>query len=192
MLGDQQSSNGHAATDVAHGIVMNAAHALRVVAETVGTRRDRPSEVVCVEARSDELRVVHHRIRRAVFVEEQGIFAESDIDEHDAGDDVVRVVAFNCGQPVGAVRLYPIEEHNGLWKGDRLAVLADRRSSGAGAPLVRFAVAHATAHGGRRMIAHIQVANVRFFERLGWSAYADAEEYLGLMHRPMHIPLIDC
>jgi len=41
------------------------------------------------------------------------------------------------------------------------------------------------------MIAHIQTANVRFSERLGWSAYCDAEEYLGLTHQPMHIALTD-
>jgi len=171
---------------------MNAAHALPIAAEPVDTGRDRSIEVVCFEARSEELRVAHHRIRRAVFVEEQGIFPESDIDEHDARDDVVRVLAVKGGQPVGAVRLYPVPEHNGLWKGDRLAVLADWRASGAGAPLVRFAVAHAGTHGGRRMIAHIQIANVRFFERLGWSVYAKPEEYLGLTHRPMQISLIGC
>jgi putative N-acetyltransferase (TIGR04045 family) len=189
VLGDQQPPNGLADADAAP-LVVNGAHALRVVAEPVDARHDLSSEVVCVEARSDDLRVMHHHIRHAVFVEEQRIFPESDIDEHDARDDVVRVLALKGGQPVGAVRLYPVDEHGGLWKGDRLAVLADCRASGAGAPLVRFAVAHAGAHGGRRMIAHVQVANVRFFERLGWSAYRDAEEYLGLTHQPMDIALI--
>ncbi|MGH8862164.1 MAG: hypothetical protein ACRDVG_13190 [Jatrophihabitantaceae bacterium] len=39
------------------------------------------------------------------------------------------------------------------------------------------------------MIAHIQVANVAFFERLGWSAYCDVENYLGIAHQPMTIAL---
>jgi putative N-acetyltransferase (TIGR04045 family) len=168
---------------------VNGAHALGVVGEPVDARYDQSEQVICVEARNEELRVMHHHIRHAVFVEEQGIFLESDVDEQDARDDVVRVLALRGGQPVGAVRLYPLDEHSGLWKGDRLAVLADCRTGGAGAPLVRFAVAYAGAHGGRRMIAHIQVANVRFFERLGWSTYSDAEEYLGLTHRPMEIAL---
>jgi hypothetical protein len=42
------------------------------------------------------------------------------------------------------------------------------------------------------MIAHVQVENVPFFERLGWSAYRDAEDYLGLRHQPMDIALTDC
>lgn len=168
---------------------MNPSHAVRTAGEPVDAHRDQVGEVICVEARSEEQRVTHHLIRHAVFVEEQAIFPETDIDEHDMREDVVRVLALEGGRPVGAVRLYPVDEHSGLWKGDRLAVLADCRTSGAGAPLVRFAVAHARAHGGRRMIAHIQVANVRFFERLGWSAYRDVEEYLGLAHQPMDIAL---
>ena len=170
---------------------MNVAHLWRVAGEPVDASHDLSSKVICVEARSDEQRVLHYRIRHAVFVEEQAIFPESDIDEQDARDDVVRVLGLKGGQPVGAVRLYSVDEHTGLWKGDRLAVLADCRTRGAGAPLVRFAVAHARSHGGRRMIAHVQVANVPFFERLGWSAYRDAEEYLGLTHQPMDIALTD-
>jgi putative N-acetyltransferase (TIGR04045 family) len=170
---------------------VNVTQPWRVAGEPVGVPHDLSSEVICVEACSDEQRLTHYRIRHAVFVEEQAIFPESDIDEHDARDDVVRVLGLKGGQPVGAVRLYPVDAHGGLWKGDRLAVLAECRAGGAGAPLVRFAVAHARSHGGRRMIAHVQVANVPFFERLGWSAYRDVEEYLGLTHQPMDIALTD-
>ena len=149
------------------------------------------TDVVCIEARTASQRAMHHRIRHVVFVEEQAVFARSDIDEHDARDDVVRVLALRGAEPVGAVRLYPLDPTSGLWKGDRLAVLADHRTCGVGAPLVRFAVAHARAHGGRRMIAHIQIANVQFFQRLGWSAWCEAEDYHGLTHQPMDIALTD-
>jgi putative N-acetyltransferase (TIGR04045 family) len=159
--------------------------------ETIDTRHQAPVSVVCVEAVTAEQRAMHHRIRCAVFVDEQGIFADSDIDDHDACDDVVRVLALQGDEPVGAVRLYPIDRPAGLWKGDRLAVLPDRRTCGAGAPLVRFAVDYAGAHGGRRMVAQIQLANVRFFEHLGWSACGGTEEYVGVTHQPMDIPLID-
>jgi putative N-acetyltransferase (TIGR04045 family) len=170
---------------------MNAAHVLPEVAEPVNAAHERSLEVVCAEARTDQQRLMHDRIRHAVFVEEQGIFTGSDIDEHDLREDTVRVLALQHGRPVGTVRLYPIDERTGLWKGDRLAVLPASRTSGAGAPLVRFAVAYAGAHGGRRMVAHIQLANVRFFNRLGWSAYGDTEDYLGLIHQPMQIALRD-
>ena len=160
-----------------------------IVVRTDDMGHEASTPVTCVEARTAELRAMHHRIRHAVFVDEQAIFADSDIDDHDARDDIVPVLALRGVEPVGAVRLYPLDERLGLWKGDRLAVLPDCRTSGAGAPLVRFAVNYAGAHGGRRMVAHVQVANVRFFEHLGWSACGGAEDYLGLTHQPMEILL---
>ncbi|MDQ4119817.1 MAG: GNAT family N-acetyltransferase [Actinomycetota bacterium] len=154
---------------------------------TRATERPPVREITCrAVAGPDEL-ACHHRIRHAVFVGEQGVFAESDVDAVDARPDVLHVLAFAGGSAVGTVRLYPLDGA-GLWQGDRLAVLSDRRSAGAGGPLVRFAVATAGALGGRRMLAHVQVPNRRFFEHLGWTAVG-TETYAGLPHVAMTIEL---
>jgi putative N-acetyltransferase (TIGR04045 family) len=137
-------------------------------------------------ARSDAELAAHHAIRREVFVTEQGIFSEHDHDEWDA--TALKVIATIDERVVGAVRLYPLDEA-GLWKGDRLAVLADARTLGVGAPLVRFAVATAGEHGGTRMIALIQTPNVAFFRRLGWSRLGARTSYRGATHQEMTIPL---
>ena len=39
------------------------------------------------------------------------------------------------------------------------------------------------------MMAHIQLANVPFFERLGWAVVGELETYVGLPHQPMAIEL---
>lgn len=129
----------------------------------------------------------HFAVRRRVFVELQGLFDGSDQDEVDRREDTIHVVAVVDGAVVGTVRLYPLGE--GLWKGDRLAVLPEARVHRLGAALVRFAVRTSGALGGTRMIAQVQVANVRFFERLGWSCDGTAAPYRGVMHQPMAIPL---
>ena len=129
----------------------------------------------------------HHRIRRAVFVAEQGIFEGTDVDAHDARPDVLQVVAWIDGRAAGVVRLFPLEIA-GVWQGDRLAVLPGFRTARVGGPLVRFAVATAAARGGTRMVAHVQRDNRRFFERLGWTARAD-EIYAGRPHVVMDIDL---
>ena len=85
---------------------------------------------------------------------------------------------------LGTVRLYPLG--GTLWKGDRLAVLPGHRF---GAALVNFAVRTAGARGGTRMVAQVQVANVRFFERLGWACDGEPALYRGVMHQPMAIAL---
>jgi putative N-acetyltransferase (TIGR04045 family) len=137
-------------------------------------------------ARTAEDLAAHHAVRRAVFVEEQGIFEDDDRDAWD--DGAVKVVAVSGDRVVGAVRLYPLDEA-GLWKGDRLAVLPEARTLGVGAPLVRFAVHTAGAHGGRRMIAKIQARNVAFFQHLGWTSVGDPRDYRGASHQDMTIPL---
>jgi hypothetical protein len=39
------------------------------------------------------------------------------------------------------------------------------------------------------MVAHIQLANVAFFESLGWSQEGPVEVYVGIPHQPMAIAL---
>jgi putative N-acetyltransferase (TIGR04045 family) len=130
----------------------------------------------------------HHRIRQEVFVDEQHLFRGSDRDARDDHPDTIKVLGLRDGVPGGAVRLYPLDGQ-GLWQGDRLAVLAGARGRGLGAPLVRFAVATATGRGGHRMVAHIQPRNVVFFRRLGWQVCGDEEIYVGVPHVPMSIDL---
>ncbi len=137
-------------------------------------------------ARTAEDLAAHHAVRRAVFVEEQGIFEDDDGDAWD--DDAVKVVAVCGDRVVGAVRLYPIDEA-GLWKGDRLAVLRDARRLHVGAPLVRFAVRTAGDRGGTRMIARIQARNVAFIQHLGWTSVGDPRDYRGASHQDMTIAL---
>jgi putative N-acetyltransferase (TIGR04045 family) len=129
----------------------------------------------------------HLAVRHRVFVELQGLFEGSDRDAWDSCAETVHVVAVVEGRVVGTVRLYPLGD--GLWKGDRLAVLPDARVHRLGGALVRFAVQTAGALGGRVMVAQVQVANVRFFERLGWLRDGDAAPYCGVMHQPMAIGL---
>jgi putative N-acetyltransferase (TIGR04045 family) len=143
--------------------------------------------LTCGPARSAAEIADHHAIRHQVFVVEQAIFAEADVDVRDDDSATIRVLGRCDGAAAGSVRLYELER--GLWQGDRLAVLPDYRVLGLGAPLVRCAVALAGAHGGSTMIAHIQLPNVAFFRRLGWRLAGDVESYAGLPHQPMSIGL---
>jgi putative N-acetyltransferase (TIGR04045 family) len=153
----------------------------------MGTRLAQPTSIRLAESGADVGE--HLRIRHAVFVVEQGMFPVSDMDAHDSAPDVLRVLGRYEGVPAGAVRLYPLDRATRLWQGDRLAVLPEYRAHDIGGPLVRYAVATAASRGGSMMVAHIQLPNVRFFERLGWSRAGDVEIYCGRAHLPMHITL---
>jgi hypothetical protein len=56
-------------------------------------------------------------------------------------------------------------------------------------PLVRFAVRTAGERGGRLMRAHVQLPNVGFFTRIGWTALGGPADYLGRPHQDMVIEL---
>jgi putative N-acetyltransferase (TIGR04045 family) len=155
-------------------------------AEVEAVRGSEP--VTCRPAAGPAELALHFEIRHQVFVKEQGFFASTDRDDHDADPATVHVLGL-CG-PVagGAVRLYPLGEP-GLWKGDRLAVAPAFRSCGLGGPLVRFAVRTAGEAGARTMLAHVQPANVSFFQHLGWRRVGDLVDYVGRPHQLMEI---DC
>ncbi len=143
--------------------------------------------VRCVVARGASDLAIHYQIRREVFVHEQGFFTDDDRDERDEDPSTLHAVGLCGSDAAGTVRLYPLGE--GVWKGDRLAVLPAYRRCNVGGPLVRFAVATAGDLGGHRMIANVQAQNVRFFARLGWAPLGDPATYLGHPHQRMDIPL---
>jgi len=126
----------------------------------------------------------HYAVRHRVFVNEQGVLVFTDVDRWDVQPGVVHVLAAFGQSCAGSVRLYPID-NNGRWKGDRLAVLKNHRGPVIGAQLVRFATATAAAQGGVVMEASVQLANVRFFQRLGWTRDGGEQKTYGLLHQPM-------
>jgi putative N-acetyltransferase (TIGR04045 family) len=154
-----------------------------------------PSSIVsvgaieCRRALSDEELEAHFELRRTVFVSEQRLFELDDRDEHDDDPATQHAVGLIDGEPCGAVRLYPLERTWRQWKGDRLAVLPELRTHHLGAELVRFAVATAGGLGGERMVAHVQLPNVRFFVHLGWQVEGDPAPFHGIDHQLMSIGL---
>lgn len=147
------------------------------------------SRVRCAVVASAEEEALHHDIRVSVFVAEQGIFSGSDVDRHDAAPSTLKVLAYYGDVPAGTVRLYPLDPDGARWKGDRLAVLGPYRRHHLGGPLVRYATQRAATQGGNEMLAHVQLANVDFFERLGWVRAGPTERYVGREHQPMRIAL---
>lgn len=109
-------------------------------------------------------------LRRSVFCEEQGLFADDDRDAVDARARLMVAVTLVGGmsdQVVGTVRIH--EHTPGTWYGSRLAVARGlRRHAGLGSGLIELAVRSAHTLGARVFLAHVQDQNVPLFERLHW------------------------
>ena len=81
-------------------------------------------------------------IRRTVFVEEQGVAPEADLDQHEASS-ARHALAFVDGHAVGALRWRWYEP--GVAKIERVAVLSAYRRRGIGRALVAWASIAASA-----------------------------------------------
>jgi predicted GNAT family N-acyltransferase len=116
-------------------------------------------------------------IRFAVFVEEQGVPAEIELDEHDAA--CVHAVAYDGDQAVGTGRLLP-DGHIG-----RMAVLKEVRNRGVGALVLTRLIERAKEQGFREVVLSAQVQAARFYRRHGF--VEEGPEYMeaGIRHRAM-------
>lgn len=144
--------------------------------------------LVChpVRTRAEQERAFE--IRKEVFVLEQKIFSDSDIDENDAKS--IHLVAEWNSEVVGTVRVFPVN-HNGNWMGARLAVKREFRNTGAGELLVREAMQCVKNRGCTKFTAHIQSENVPFFSRVGWKIVGPVKDYFGKPHQLMEANLED-
>ena len=145
-------------------------------------------QLVCHSARTDEELSLAFAVRRDVFINEQAIFVDSDIDEHDAR--AIHIVAKHAGRIVGAVRVYPDpHQRQGHWIGGRLAVLKEFRDFRVGAALVKEAMKRVKKKDCTLFTAHIQEKNIRFFKKLGWVTLGPLENFCGRPHQRMQADL---
>lgn len=147
--------------------------------------------VICKIAETDEERQGHFAVRQAIFVEEQGLFKGSDIDDYDRNAVLLVAVDRDTGTIVGAVRCYETED--GIWYGGRLAVLKEARHNvtAIGPRLCRLAEKVVIERGCRQFLAYIQVQNVRFFERLNWTSIGEPIMHCGELHQLMQASLAE-
>jgi len=113
-------------------------------------------------------------IRFQVFVDEQRVPAEIELDEHDAR--CIHEAYDDAGVPVGTGRLLP-DGHIG-----RMAVRKPGRGNGIGGALLQALMAQAKARGDQVVALSAQTHAAPFYERHGFSI--DGEEFFeaGIPH----------
>jgi len=123
------------------------------------------------------------RIRRVVFCDEQRVDPAL---EFDGEDDACRhYLAWRDGRAVGTARLHEIER--GLFKIQRVAVLADERKRGIGAELMKRTIADARAAGAATIAIHAQCHAEAFYEALGFRRIGGVFDEAGIPHIRMEL-----
>jgi predicted GNAT family N-acyltransferase len=119
-------------------------------------------------------------VRIAVFVVEQQIPREEELDEHDA--KATHAVGYLDGIPVAAGRLVLAD---GYGKIGRMAVLREHRGRRYGAAILEALEREASAAGVPRVRLSAQLHAAPFYEHAGYAREGDVYDEVGIRHVAM-------
>lgn len=122
------------------------------------------------------------KIRKKVFVDEQKVPLELEIDELE--DKTLHVVGYFNQKAVATARIY--EKYSKTYKIQRVAVDSDLRGQQLGAQLMHEVERYTTAMGGQALILDAQDYAMPFYEKLGFQV-TNSEGFMdaGIPHHSM-------
>jgi len=120
-------------------------------------------------------------IRRRVFIEEQNVPEEIEMDAED--QRAFHALAIIDGNAVGCGRM--LEHGDGEVKIGRMAVLPEFRKTGIGAEILRFLIERARGRGLRKAILHAQLTAEGFYLNEGFNPVGGVFDEAGIAHRKM-------
>jgi predicted GNAT family N-acyltransferase len=136
------------------------------------------------EARDEAEREALLALRHEVFVGEQGVPRELEIDEHD--ERAVHIVALEDGELVGTCRVL---QAGSQAKFGRLVVARAARGRGIGAALLAAAERRAREMGCNQMVLAAQTSAMGLYERAGYTARGEVYLDAGIEHMTMEKPI---
>lgn len=120
-------------------------------------------------------------LRRAVFIEEQGVSEAEELDDLDG--QAIHLLAWQDGLPAGTAR---IMIHGAKGKIGRVCVQAGLRGTGLGKALILSAIDVLRDRPGvTHAMLGAQVHAIGFYEKLGFVAQGDIYDDAGIPHRDM-------
>ena len=147
---------------------------------TVNRDAEKKSAIKIKRVTSQRELVQAFTIRIRVFIREQHVPAEIELDHDD--QRAIHFLALASGRPVGTARV--VMRHGGAKIG-RMAVLKSYRRRGVGAKLLKHAIAMAKRRHARKIYLHAQVSVIGFYERMGFCSIGSAFDEAGIPHCKM-------
>jgi predicted GNAT family N-acyltransferase len=135
--------------------------------------------VTAIESPADLQRA--YEIRRRVFIEEQSVPEEIEMDADDA--HAFHALATLDGVAIGCGRM--LEHAASEVKIGRMAVLLEFRKTGVGAQILRFLIDRARERGFRKAILHAQLTAEGFYLKEGFVPVGGVFDEAGIAHRKM-------
>jgi predicted GNAT family N-acyltransferase len=129
---------------------------------------------------SDEAKARAFAIRMRVFVREQHVPAEIELDRDDV--PAVHFLAIVNGRAVGTAR---VVMHGNSAKIGRMAVLKTYRRKGIGAALLKRAIVVAKRRRAQKIFLHAQVPVIGFYEKMDFRCVGPVFTEAGIPHKQM-------
>lgn len=121
------------------------------------------------------------KVRKEVFVEEQGISQGIELDSHD--DEALHMVVKDGDRVIGTARvLFPAP---GVAKIGRMAVLRPFRRKGIGSSIISFLNTELKNRQIRRAVLHAQYSSVAFYKSCGFIELGMPFNEAGIKHLRM-------
>ena len=136
-------------------------------------------KVIAIESPADMQRA--YAIRRRVFIEEQHVPEEIEMDADDT--HAFHALATLDTVPIGCGRM--VRHGDAEVKIGRMAVLPEYRKSGVGARILLFLIERARSQGSRKAILHAQLTAEGFYLKQGFKPVGGVFDEAGIAHRKM-------
>jgi predicted GNAT family N-acyltransferase len=122
-------------------------------------------------------------IRRRVFIEEQRVPEDLEVDDHDRLDDPIadHFLFLVDDRPIGTVRC--LKKPEGVVKIGRVAVVKEERGKGRGHQMMDLIEAHYPS--AQRFILDAQTYAIPFYRKCGYEAMGEDFLDAGILHRHM-------
>lgn len=157
-----------------------------ILGEEVGPRWAAEDDVIVRRMKWDDPadRASATALRTAIFVQEQHVPPELEMDEHDA--TACHVLAFDGARAIGTGRMV-VEGQRG--RIGRMAVSADARGRGIGGLLLRALLDWARELGLQDTYLHAQCHALEFYRRHGYVPHGPVFQEAGIDHQEMELRL---
>ena len=120
-------------------------------------------------------------VRKTVFVEEQHVPMEEELDEFE--QDSIHIVLYDEEQtPIGAGRYRSFEEYG---KVERICILKTSRKGGAGKAVMNKIEEYALSQGAPALKLNAQTHAIPFYNKLGYEVISEEFMDAGIPHRTM-------
>lgn len=136
--------------------------------------------VTVVENKSDKEHVFE--IRRLVFVNEQKVPLEEEIDEFDESNSVIHLLGTDHNKPVAASRIRFVNDYAKL---ERIAVLKEFRGKNFGAEMVKAMEEVILKRQCKEAVLNAQTYAEDFYKKLGYTTNSDIFMDAGIPHVTM-------